>query len=319
MPSHITHTKSYLDIYKLLPGRMKKQYAETWEQYKIFAQGHDFLLLYMFSHLPSYPKVHAKLKVVEENIQELAVQYIGAMQQTSMSDESRFFLYGYLIHHFLDAKLHPLIVYETGNLRSDKDASALHLLVENMIDAYILRKDGIDPRRYKIHDLVTSNKAMSAETRSIIDISFEKTYGLEGFSELVANYNTMTRSFLKKLRYDPSGVKKRLFKPLDYALMGIFKPSVLPFCFDGTECLDYLNTQNEPWAFPADATIVSTKSFNELFDEGVHEIARMMSLLDEAIADRAADSEIRSIVPNVSSIHGCASGREYDLSNVKKR
>jgi len=304
MPSHITHTKSYMDVYALLPGRIQKQYSETWEQYKIFAQGHDFLLLYMFLHLPSYPKIHAKLKIVEEDIQELAVQYITTLQKTNKTPESMLFLYGYLIHHFLDAKLHPLIVYKTGDLRNDKNASALHLLVENMIDAYMLRRDGIDPRKYEIHALVTSDEPMTTETRSIIDLSFEKTYGLENFSALVANYNKMTRTFLKALRYDPSGIKKRLFKPLDYLLMGLFKPSVLPFHFDGTECIEYLNTQNEPWAFPADAARVSTQSFDELYADGIVEIARMISILDEAISEHAAEPALRSIIPNVSSISG---------------
>ena len=317
MPSHFTHTKSYLDVYKLLPDRMQKKYCETWERHKIFAQGHDFLLMYMFSHLPSYPQVHAKLKIVEENIQELAVQYIGFMQETSVSDESRFFLYGYLIHHFLDAKLHPLIVYETGDLRSDKDASALHLLVENMIDAYLLRKGGVDPRKFKIHELITSKAAMSAETRAIIDASFEAAYGLKGFSELFAGYNKTARTFFKALRYDPHGAKRVLFKPLDVLLMGVFKPSILPCTHDGTECLPYLNIGKEPWTNPADAARVSTQSFDELYDEGVREIARMLSRLDEAIESNATDSELRAIIPNISSISGCECRPGYQLNNVR--
>jgi len=319
MPGHLTHNKSYLDVFDLLPEKMKGQYAESWREYKLFAQGHDFLLLYMFLHLPQYPELHRKLGIIEENIQALAIHYIGALQKTSKSAEAMLFLYGYLTHHFLDAKLHPLIVYETGDLRNDKNASALHLLVENMIDAYLLRKDGADPKKFKMHSLVTSNRALTAETRSVIDGSFEKTYGFEQFSQLFANYNKTARTFMKALRYDPRGIKRVLFKPLDFLLMGLFKPSILPFRFDGTECVEYLNTQNEPWTYPADATRVSTKSFDELFDDGVHEIARMLSLLDEAIADHASDAQLAEIIPNISSIHGCESGREYQLSHVKAR
>jgi len=307
MPGHLTHNKSYLDVYKLLPEKMKGQYASAWEEYKLFAQGHDFLLLYMFLHLPQYPELHRKLTVIEEDIQDFAIHYISSLQKTSKSAEAMLFLYGYLTHHFLDAKLHPLIVYETGDLKKDKNASALHLLVENMIDAYLLRRDGIDPKKFIIHGIVTSKRPLTAETRAIIDYSFEKTYGFEHFSGLFAQYNKTARTFMKALRHDPHGIKRLLFKPLDFLLMGLFKPSVLPFHFDGTECLPYLNTEKKAWAYPADASRISEKSFDELYDEGVHEIAQMLSLLNEAIAGNAIEAELRSIIPNISSIHGCES------------
>ena len=320
MPSPVTHCKSYMDIYPLLSQRMKQQYTETWEHYKIFAQGHDFLLFYMFLHLYNFPEIQKKLNLLEENIQELTIRYIRCLQNTNRSAESMLFLYGYLIHHFLDAKLHPLIIYETGDLRSDKNAQALHLLVENMIDAYILKKDGIDPRTYKMHeDLVTSNRALTAETRAIIRVSFHETYRIENIDEIFGQYNKMTRIFLKSMRYDPWGVKKVLLKPLDYLLMGLFKPSILPFHFDGTECLDYLNAEKNLWTHPSDTAVVSTKSFDELYDDGVNEIARMISALDEAIRDRATDAELKSIVPNLSSINGGELGQYSQLSHVKKR
>jgi len=319
MPGHLTHNQSYLDVYPLLPEKMQKQYESSWEAYKLFAQGHDFLLLDMFLHLPQYPKIHAKLKIIEENVQALAVNYIHALLEAGGPVEATLFLYGYLIHHFLDAKLHPLIIYETGDLRGDKNASALHLLVENMIDAHVLRDAGIDPMRFNIQSIVTSKDALTAETRAVIDASFASTYGLENFSELFAEYNRTARIFLKALRYDPKGIKKRLFRPLDFLLMGLIKPSALPFHFDGTECLPYLNLKKQAWTNPADAARVSTQSFDELFAEGVQEIARMIALLDEAIADRASDAQLRTIVPDVSSISGLESRLEYQLSHVKKR
>jgi len=318
MPSHLTHNRSYFDVYEKLSAQMRQEYAGTWGQYNIFAQGHDLLLFYMFLHILKFPDVQRKLRIVEDNIQDLVVHYVNALQETGGTAESKLFLYGYLIHHFLDAKLHPLIIYETGDLRSDKKAQALHLLVENMIDAYVLKKDGIDPGTYKIYTLVPSDRALTAETRAIVRISFERTYHIEKFDELVAEYNKMTRRFLKAARYDPLGVKKLVFTPLDYLLMGMFKPSILPFRFDGTEALEYLNKQNEPWTHPVDASIVSTKSFDELYDDGINEISRMISMLDEAILHNATDAQLRSIVPNISSIHGREVRDDFQLSNVKR-
>jgi len=318
MPGHLTHDTSYFDIYERLPGRMKEQYEQDWEQYRIFAQGHDLLLFYMFLHLPKYPELQDKLKIIEDNVQELAVNTIGLLQETGKSAEAKLFLYGYLIHHFMDAKLHPLIIYETGDLRGDKKAQALHLLVENMIDAYILKKNGADPMKFKIHHVIPSKRGLSAETRAIVKASFQETYGLENFDVIFADYNRMSRTFFRTLRYDPHGLKKVLFKPLDALLMGLFKPSILPFHFDGTECLDYLNLRKGPWTHPIDDAIVSTKSFDELYEDGVNETAGMIAMLDQAILDRASSAELRAIIPNISSIHGRASGLEYQFCHVKR-
>jgi len=317
MPGHLTHDKSYFDVYERLPGPMREQYEGAWQRHRIFAQGHDLLLFYMFLHLPKYPELQSKLKIIEDDIQDLTMNYIELLQETEKSAEAKLFLYGYLIHHFLDAKLHPLIIYETGDLRGDKDAQALHLLVENMIDAYMLKRDGADPMKFKIHRVVPSREALSAETRAIVRAGFQRTYGLENFDAIFADYNNLSRTFFRTLRHDPVGLKKILFRPLDFLLMGLFKPSILPFHFDGTECLEYLNRQSQAWTHPIDAAILSTKSFDELYEDGVNEIAGMISMLDEAIRDHASSAAIKLIVPNISSIHGRQAGMEYQFSYTK--
>jgi len=318
MPGHLTHDTSYFDIYERLPERMKAQYADAWPQYRIFAQGHDLLLFYMFLHLTKYPQLQSKGELIEDNIQAFAVNYIALLQKTKQTGEAKMFLYGYLIHHFLDAKLHPLIIYETGDLRSGKNAQALHLLAENMMDAYVLSKNGVDPRAFVMQSIVPSKNALTAETRAMIRESFQATYGLERFDDIFADYNRMSRTFFKALRYDPHGIKKALFKPLDFLLFGLFKPTILPFRFDGTECLPYLNLEKQVWTHPTDAAIVSTKSFDDLYEEGVSEISTMIALLDEAIAGHAPEAQLRSIVPDISSIHGLESGLEYQFSHTKR-
>jgi len=317
MPGHLTHDTSYFDVYKKFPGKMQKKYAGAWEEHRVFTQGHDLLLFYMFLHLTKYIQLQDKLKIIEDNIQELVVNYIALMRETGVTDEAKLFLYGYLIHHFLDAKLHPLIIYETGDLRRDKNAQALHLLVENMIDAYMLKKDGIDPRTFVMQGIVPSKRALTAQTRELIRGSFQSTYGLESFDVIFADYNNMSRKFYKTLRYDPKGIKKALFRPLDYALFGLFKPSILPFRFDGTECLGYLNLDKKEWTHPIDASIVSSKSFDELYEEAISEMAQMIALLDEAINENAPNERLKSIVPDVSSIHGRQTGLDYQFDFTK--
>ena len=319
MPSHITHNQLYLDVYKNLPEQMKREFKDTWEKYKIFGQGHDLLFFYMFLHIHKFPTLLKQLQIIEDkDVQQLTINYVNYLIENNPTHESKLFLYGYLMHHFLDAKLHPLIIYETGDFLNNKESQANHLLLENMLDAYMLKKNLIDPKKFKIYSLVPSRAALTRDTREMISYSFKKTYEFENFDKVFAEYNKNTETFMWLLRHDPKGIKQFLFKPLDYVLKKAIKPSVLPFHFDGTEAEEYLNKQKEMWTHPIDTNNTSIKSYDELYEEGVSEIAKMVSLLNAAILDKATDKELATIVPDVSSIHGYKVEGSYNIENTKK-
>ena len=305
MAGHIIHNQSYSDIYQKLPMKMQEEFESSWDSYNIFAQGHDLFFPYMFLHFYKLPTLIKQLKVIQdEGIQKLTINYINGLQEVGATHEAKLFLYGYLLHHFLDAKLHPLVIYETGNFINDKQAEALHLKVENMIDAYQLKKQGIDPRTFKIHSTVKSNMALTSRTKQLVDASFLKTYGYVNLGKVFEKYNANTKKYLYLLRYDPQGLKTLLFTPFDYVMSNIFKPGVFPFHYDGTEAIDYLNLENKPWIHPIDSDSISTKSFDELYTEGVEAIAKMISMLNEAIIDQATNEQISGIIPNISSHTG---------------
>jgi len=326
MPSFVTHNKSYFDVYKILSEPIKKRYLGTWELYNMFAQGHDVIFTYIYFHLvKNIPKIKTLLKqmqtVSDYKIQAFTINYINLLEQSNLTAEEEIeailFLYGYLIHHFLDAKMHPQIIYQTGDFQNDKQAATHHLLVENQIDAYMLKRDGIDPKSFKIHNIVTSKMALQNGTRRIVKGSFKETHGFDNFDQIYAEYNEMTRIFLKRLYYGPRGIKKRLFKPLDLILMGNLKPSQLIFDFEGTEAIPYLNQEKKLWTHPVDGT-PSIQSATELYEEGIIEIAKMIVYLEEAILDKATAVQIAGIVPDISSIHGGKTNGDYTLSYTKK-
>jgi len=321
MPSHLTHNKSYYGIFDKLPEGMKKQCGWLWNQYSAFAEGHDMLFYYLAQNPHKASTLIKQLKMLQdEGIQDWAIHYINFFQSTNRPLESKLFLYGYLMHHYLDAKLHPLIFYQTGDSFNDKDAQSLHLLVENMIDAYLLRKHGVDPKTFAMPTIVNSNKKLSGVTKTAIDYSFYVTYGLDDFSKIFVNYNKNLKSFLKRWRNDPHDAKKQILKPVDSILRGSFKPSILPFRFDGTEAMQYLNLDNKPWNHPLDLNNISLKSFDDLYEDGVKEIAHMISALDEAISDQAMDAELRSLMPDISANHGLEGiGSHYKLEYTKDR
>jgi len=322
MPSYVTHNKSYFEIYKTLPTEIQKRYEEHWSKYNIFAMGHDTAYAYaamtVLMHFHKLPTLLKELKIIQDkDIQDLTINYINAMQNPKA--ETKLFLYGYLMHHFLDAKLHPLIVYETGDFLNSLTCEADHLLLERMIDSYLLKQVGINPQKFKVHRLVTSKMALTEETRSVINKSFNLTYQINDFDRVFAEYNKHTRAFLRATHYDPYGIKKILFKPLDIALKGRFKPSYWTHTHDGTEAIPYLNLANEKWEHPVEGNGFSYASFEDLYSDGIKEISQMIKNLDMAIIDQATENELRDIIPNISSSYGLPPSDNIKITNNRKK
>ena len=319
MASSLTHNEFYKEVYKELPASIQKEFKDTWDQYRILGQGHDLLFFYMFWNLHKMSTIHKQLTIIGNNdVQKFTVNYINWLVENNLyKHESLLFLYGYLIHHFLDAKLHPLIIYETGDFKNDKNANYNHLYLENQIDATILKRIDIDPRSYNMSSIIPSNAVLSKETREIVKNSFSKTYQITNFDKPFINYNNNTKRFLKLIRYDPSGIKKKIFKLLDPILIKTIKPSIFPFVFDGTEAEKNLNLDKKFWTHPVTGKI-SDKTFFELYDDGKKEISHMITYLHEAIMDKAPDNEIESIVPDISSVTGL-SHCEFKIKHIKRK
>jgi len=317
MPSHVVHDQLYLDVYNRFPHRIKQKFKDIWSKHKILAQGHDLLYFYMALNPLQIPTILKHIGVLEDkDIQGLAVNYIGSTRKHS--DESKAFLYGYLAHHFSDARLHPLIIYESGDFKNDVDSADDHFLLESMLDAYMLKKSGENPQRFKIHNLVPNNMSLSRKTRKIINHSFKKTYDISNLDTIFAEYNKNARLFLTYFRHDPKGIKKKLFKALDLIVGKLFRFSMLPYNYDGTEAIKHLNNDNQPLPHPLDGKNISDKSFDELYAISVKEITDMLTLLDEAIDDKAYEQEIRDLVPNISAVHGYEQGSVYTIEHTRK-
>lgn len=304
MASHVVHQLAWDEVFKRLSIPMQEKYHEAWQLFKMLAQGHDLFYPYLY-----YQKNHSELEKAElisqlniiqaEGIQELVINYTDFLYNAEETLEKMLFLFGYLCHHFLDAHLHPIINYLCGEASGSK-----HFLFENQLDAYFLKQEGIKPKNFKMYKMVASNKALSNDTRVIINESFKATYGFENIDRIFADYNNVTKGFLKYARYDPFGVKTLYAKiRLDRKMKDI-KPSVLPFRFNGTELVGKLNEDRNFWANPANLCHISNQSLEDLYQEGVMEIARMITDLETAIMDRASANEIKSIVENRSSDTG---------------
>jgi len=305
MPSHIAHNKIYKDVFSELPERMKKEHRYTWSKYKIFAEGHDLIYSFLLAAPHKAIKYYKELpRIRDSEIQALSINYIDRLYESNQLDETKLFLYGYLIHHFFDAKLHPFIIYQTGDYMSSGEAGFYHQLLENMIDALLIKRQGIKPKSYLIHTLVNTTESLTNDTRYVIRESFYETYGYEKFDKLFANYNKNVKRWLLVMMHDPWGIKYYASKPFSTFIKSIKALQACQFRFDGSEAEKYLNNERSQWNNPANKDDTCNKSFDDLYEESLAEISSMISLLDEAINDKANNNEIKSIVPNISSTHG---------------
>ena len=71
------------------------------------------------------------------------------------------FVYGFICHYVLDSSIHPYVEFKTGrfNPRDKKTYkyNAKHHEMETYIDAYMLRKHGIEPRKDKSYKYIFKN------------------------------------------------------------------------------------------------------------------------------------------------------------------
>ena len=302
MPNHIAHNEFYFDVYSNLPVKMKKEQRYNWKRYKTFGQGHDMVYSYCLA-APHKAIINYKRlpELRDNNIQLLALNYIKHLYESKQIDETKLFLYGYLIHHFFDAKIHPFIIYQTGDYLNSGEYRSYHAILENMIDASILKKQGINPIFYLIHHTVSSNEKLTEDTRTVIRESFQETYGYEKFDKAFHNYNINFKNWLMLFYHDPWGIKNFSTKPFSGLLKGFRAHRIR---FNGTEADQYLNHERNEWNNPANKDDVSNSSYDDLYEEALMEVSQMIARLEEAIDDKANENEIKTIIPNISSTHG---------------
>ncbi len=314
MPSTITHEYFHRDVYAKTSDKFKAAYPEeVYRQYSVGSQGHDALFFYNFWNLPDFMKRRdIALDIQNRDFRESCIKYIQSIIELKQKDsvEAKMLLYGYVLHHILDSHAHPFIIYET-------EREHLHERVESSIDKlFISARTGEKPSKYPVHDLIPKLPEIKPVTKDIITEAFARTYGLENFGDMYIKALKQVRLFLRLFRYDPTGIKKLGYNVIDKTKLVRLTFSWLSYKSELTST-DYLNLDHKVWGNPIDKTIISTESFFDLYKDAMDEGAKLISNLEEAIKDEAPRSELESIIPDKSAIHGLECGRPAVYTNLR--
>lgn len=318
MPSTITHDYHFKDIYGYTITSFKNAYPqEFYNQHSVYAQGHDALFFSEFWKLHEFNKKSNQAVYLQDHkFQEFCVEFSNllANQNTQNSKSLRLLLYGYIIHHILDSYVHPYIIYET-------ETNGLHSLVESYIDKYMIEKrEGKDPNIYSVHKLIHKPPILTKEEIQLINRAFFQTYTFDNFGETYIKALNQVNLFLRLFRYDPTGIKNIGYSIIDKANLTSLKFSFLSYHHNYPNFEQYLNEENRLWYNPSDpnASICSTNSFLELYELATKKAAEIISYLEEAINDKATSQELKTIIPNVSAIHGLECDLELPYKTLKK-
>lgn len=324
MPGPKTHDIFYHQLKNHLSPRTL-QTLPHYDDYSIFAQGHDFLIYRDFYKICKEKQlssnVDSSVLLQEHQFSEFVYQYLKCAQLSGAIEDEQVRLFlgpGYIMHHILDAYTHPFIIYYAGDHERDKrNKTWQHGIVENLIDLYMMVKiEEIKPERYPVYkDFHFDRENIREALIATLDESLETTYGIQNGGLLFRTAIPQVELFMRTLKFDPIGWKRVLFDACDPILKGT---SSFSYHRDYRDVQKFLNEEHEIWLNPMDGTNSSTESFMDLYNKALDEGAKMVDQI-EALAhqSRFTRDDVYDIIPNIASTHGLECGQKLKIINKK--
>lgn len=319
MPSTITHEYHYRDMYNLTKKEFKKIYDyDIYQQYSVFAQGHDALFFSNFWEIHKFMKKREMAIYLQDHkFQEFCSEFAELIIKRGLNDnkEIKLLLYGYIAHHILDSYIHPYIIYETEAVLGK------HELVESYIDKYFIEeRENKDANTYPIHKMIPKLPHIDKSIINTIDDVFYNVYGYENFGKNYIDALKQVRTFLYLFRYDRLKIKDLGYRLIDKLDLISLKFSFLSYGHVYEDLEDIFNVEKNIWYNPciADKGSLSNDSLFELYEMATKEAADIISNLEIAINDNSNKLQLKGIIPNVSAIHGLECDLNLSFKTLKK-
>lgn len=325
MPGPMTHYAFYSDIKEYLE---KNGHAipANYDKYSLYAQGHDLILYQIRYNLSDENRLSENIelskKLQEYSFQEFICQYLTTAEQLGILEKEsvRAFIEGYIGHHILDMYAHPMIIFYAGDhVRTKQSKKWNHGVAENLIDIYMAKKYlHLDITRFPIHTYFDFDpKIFDKDLIRLLNISLEQTYGYKHGSALFYEGCKNMHWFMKTVKYDPHGIKRRIFDMTEPFLHGVNSFSYHR-TLKGVDA--YINPAHELWNNPMKPSIVSTESFDDLYGKAIRHTEHIIVELDAMIATgHIEQKKIETMIPNLASTHGLECGQTLVINMTKKQ
>ena len=302
MPSTITHAYIGLDTLDKLNDKPKAIIKERIDNYKIYCQNMDVLYFY---HL---------LLLLKNQVNELGHRFHHEKVFDSFNllindnkenkDLELFtFISGLITHYIADATIHPYINYlANGNNKTTNFNN--HVKIETYLDNYFIsERMHINTKKYDNTKFIfhyTENKLIKKEISKL----YQELFNYPNMGEKYYKALKEMKFIFKYIRYDPLGIKKRLYQIID---LNPFKklPRVryLSYNFDLDNDAYYLNIDHNEWFNRDKKDLISNKSFFDLYEDVINESSHIINELYEYIFEDEK-KDIKKLIKNNSYANG---------------
>jgi len=294
MPSTVTHTYFIMDIFDKLPLERKKFLKEQKEKMRVFAQSTDPFNFYFSLNLKKAAKIrrfadHSHTYKTGELLVTLTnyIKYNYLYQKPEVIA----YLYGMISHYILDCTLHPYIYYKTGEFNKTNKLTykynSKHHEMETTIDKYMIKiREGIIPYKYKHYNKCIKPFRFSKDLIEVINFCYKETYNIKNMHKFY--YNSIKDMYLafKLLRYDPHGIKEKIYKLTDIVTPKNFiKITFLSYHYYPINYNQYLNTNHNKWYYPTSKTQKYSYSFIDLYIKALNKAIKTIKEVDSYIYD----------------------------------
>jgi len=275
MPNIITHALCAQDALERLGDSPLKSLIQKYPQvYAMASSGPDFMFYFRVMPWQDQSR-NTEVYGVGNDIHNSKIDefYLRAMELIRLEEDPvkqeilQVFLAGHLTHWSLDTIAHPYVFFHTGEMKGK--TRYWHYRLESMIDTLMVKA----VKKYKLehtrsYDIVRStseNRAIiGAYYRNIVRAVYGTDLELEVYEECLASMHSTS-----KLLFDPYEMKLPFIQKLEKTMKAPWKFSSHMVLGIMDVKHDILNLKHREWVHPCDDRMTSTKSFIDLYQEGV--------------------------------------------------
>ena len=266
--------------------------------------------------------INASVLLQETNFQLFVYNYLKQAHSSGALEEEQVRLFigpGYIMHHLLDAYLHPLIIYYAGDHTPDATFDTWHHgCVENLIDIYMMKHiEKKDPNHYPVyHDFTLPKTIISNSLIQTLNDCLRETYALVSGGEIFYESFYQMALFMKIFKYDHYGIKKKIFDKVDPIYHGA---SSFSYHRDVELAIPFLNQKREEWVNPYDASLHFYYTFMDLYEMALIRGAYIIEELEKiCMSGNIYKDDIYDLIPDVNSVTGLSCEKHVKLLNRKQ-
>lgn len=306
MPDSVTHFYLAEDAYKSLKPDIDYDYL------MMGAQGPDPLFYY---HYQPWKKGYNASKIASiihhENTKAFLDTFIKYAKNSTKQVKG--YIMGFLCHYALDTTAHPYIFYVTGNYsKKHKEYRGNHLRLERAIDAILISEKGINPKYFKVYEYFNIQD-FTKEFEETMDKVIEEVHGFKNIGPMFVEACKDMRSIFKNMSYDPTGIKKAVYKVVDSFTTGPTLYQTLSYNIN-IKKHDYMNRLNNVWKHPVTGD-ESTETFDDLYNKALSKATNLISKTMDYFKN--GSEEIFSLIENIQYDTGldCQDKRKMKFFN----